>query len=207
MQYLRSISSEVKELKMKKIIILLIFICFSAEVFAQTQEVLPTDETSKTNLAGEYIYADSYFKKSKTGIVLKYAPTLPTMFYGWRFVVYNTEKFFIGGTGFTGQLGSAKQTGTFTTAALVAGYDFTIFDDIYVDWGIAAGGAGGRRYDSTTSKEINEGGVIVEPWFGFNHKIGENTDFNYSFSLFMMPNSETFNNTISFNLRVDFIID
>ena len=192
---------------MKKIIILLLFFCFSVQVLAQTQEVLPTDETSKTNLAGEYIYADSYFKKSKTGIVLKYAPTLPTMFYGWRFVVYNTEKFFIGGTGFTGQLGSAKQTGTFTTAALVAGYDFTIFDDIYVDWGIAAGGAGGRRYDSTNSKEINEGGVIVEPWFGFNHKIGENTDFNYSFSLFMMPNSETFNNTISFNLRVDFIID
>lgn len=192
---------------MKKIIILIGFVFFSVQILAQTQEVLPTDETSKTNLAGEYIYADSYFKKSKTGIVLKYAPTLPTMFYGWRFVVYNTEKFFIGGTGFTGQLGSAKQTGTFTTAALVAGYDFTIFDDIYVDWGIAAGGAGGRRYDSTSSTEINEGGVIVEPWFGFNHKIGENTDFNYSFSLFMMPNSETFNNTISFNLRVDFIID
>ena len=192
---------------MKKNIILLIFVFFSVQVLAQTQEVLPTDETSKTNLAGEYIYADSYFKKSKTGIVLKYAPTLPTMFYGWRFVVYNTEKFFIGGTGFTGQLGSAKQTGTFTTAALVAGYDFTIFDDIYVDWGIAAGGAGGRRYDSDSSTEINEGGVIVEPWFGFNHKIGENTDFNYSFSLFMMPNSLTFNNTISLNLRVDFIID
>ena len=50
----------------------------------------------------------------------------------------------IGGTGFTGQLGGYKESGTFTTAALVAGYDFTIFDDIYVDWGIAAGGAGGR---------------------------------------------------------------
>ena len=89
---------------MKKIIILIGFVFFSVQILAQTQEVLPTDETSKTNLAGEYIYADSYFKKSKTGIVLKYAPTLPTMFYGWRFVVYNTEKFFIGGTGFTGQL-------------------------------------------------------------------------------------------------------
>ena len=35
---------------MKKNIILLIFICFSVQVFAQTQEVLPTDETSKTRL-------------------------------------------------------------------------------------------------------------------------------------------------------------
>ena len=194
---------------MKKLIILLISIFFSVQVLAQTdsQEVAPTDETSKTNLSGEYIYASSYFKKSKTGIVLKYAPTLPTVFYGWRFVVYNTEKFFIGGTGFTGQLGGYKESGTFTTAALVAGYDFTIFDDIYVDWGIAAGGAGGRRTNTVTSVSINEGGVIVEPWFGFNTKIGEKTDFNYSFSYFMMPNSENFDGRFSFNLRVDFIIE
>ena len=194
---------------MKKLIILLISIFFSVQVLAQTdsQEVAPTDETSKTNLSGEYIYASSYFKKSKTGIVLKYAPGLPTVFYGWRFIVYNTEKFFIGGTGFTGQLGGPEVSGTVTTAALVAGYDFTIFDDIYVDWGIAAGGAGGRRYDASSSESMNEGGVIVEPWFGFNQKIGEKTDFNYSFSLFMMPNSLTFNNTFSFNLRVDFIIE
>ena len=104
-------------------------------------------------------------------------------------------------------MGGPKQSGTFSTAALVAGYDFTIFDDIYVDWGIAAGGAGGRRINEDTNKAIQEGGVIVEPWFGFNQKIGEKTDFNYSFSLFMMPNSTTFNNTISFNLRVDFIIE
>ena len=194
---------------MKKLIIILISIFFSVQVLAQTdsQEVAPTDETSKTNLSGEYIYASSYFKKSKTGIVLKYAATLPTVFYGWRFVVYNTEKFFIGGTGFTGQLGGPLESGTFTTAALVAGYDFTILDDIYVDWGIAAGGAGGRRINETTNVAIQEGGVIVEPWWGFNHKIGEKTDFNYSFSLLMMPNSTTFNNTLSFNLRVDFIID
>ena len=194
---------------MKNLIILLISIFFSVQVLAQTdsQEVAPTDATSKTNLSGEYIYASSYFKKSKTGIVLKYAPQLPTVFYGWRFVVYNTEKFFIGGTGFTGQLGGPKESGTFSTAALVAGYDFTIFDDIYVDWGIAAGGAGGRRTNTETSVSINEGGVIVEPWFGFNHKIGEKTDFNYSFSYFMMPNSETFDGRFSFNLRVDFIIE
>ena len=59
---------------MKNLIILLISIFFSVQVLAQTdsQEVAPTDETSKTNLSGEYIYASSYFKKSKTGIVLKY---------------------------------------------------------------------------------------------------------------------------------------
>jgi hypothetical protein len=194
---------------MKNLIILLISVFFSVQVLAQTdsQEVAPTDETSKTNLSGEYIYASSYFKKSKTGIVLKYAPTLPTMFYGWRFVVYNTEKFFIGGTGFTGQLGGYKESGTFTTAALVAGYDFTIFDDIYVDWGIAAGGAGGRITNFDTAITVDEGGVIVEPWFGFNTKIGEKTDFNYSFSYFMMPNSKKFDGTLSFNLRVDFIIE
>jgi hypothetical protein len=189
---------------MKNIIILLISIFFSVQVLAQSQEVLPTDETSKTNLAGQYIYADSYFKKSKTGIVLKYAPTLTTMFYGWRFVVYNTEKFFIGGTGFTGQFGGPTESGTLTTAGLTAGYDFTIFDDIYVDWGITAGGAGGR---SSGTKTISEGGVLVEPWFGFNHKVGENTDFNYSFSWFMMPNSLNYNNALSFNLRIDFIIN
>ena len=42
---------------MKKLIILLISIFFSVQVLAQTdsQEVAPTDETSKTNLAGAYI--------------------------------------------------------------------------------------------------------------------------------------------------------
>tara|TARA_B100001179_G_scaffold199731_1_gene159876 strand:+ start:881 stop:1117 length:237 start_codon:yes stop_codon:yes gene_type:complete len=77
---------------MKNLILLLISIFFSVQVLAQTedsQEVAPTDETSKTNLAGEYIYADSYFKKSKTGVILKYLTTGagPSLFYGWRFVV------------------------------------------------------------------------------------------------------------------------
>ena len=103
-------------------------------------------------------------------------------------------------------MGGPKESGTFTTAALVAGYDFTIFDDIYVDWGIAAGGAGGRRYDASSSKEINEDGVFVEPWFGFNQKIGEKTDFNYSFSYFLTPNDKYLTG-VSFNLRIDFVID
>ena len=193
---------------MKKLIILLISIFFSVQVLAQTdsQEVAPTDETSKTNLSGEYIYASSYFKKSKTGIVLKYAPGLPTVFYGWRFIVYNTEKFFIGGTGFTGQLGGPEVSGTFTTAALVAGYDFTIFDDIYVEWGLAAGGGGAKMYDSTATNTVQSGGAVVEPWFGFNHKVGEKTDFNYSFSYFLTPNDKYLTG-VSFNLRIDFIID
>ena len=62
-------------------------------------------------------------------------------------------------------------------------------------------------YDSTATNTVQSGGAVVEPWFGFNHKVGEKTDFNYSFSLYMMPNSLTFNNTFSFNLRVDFIIE
>jgi len=88
---------------------------------------------------------------------------------------------------------------------LTAGYDFTIFDDIYVDWGLTAGGAGGKSNDGTTTTD--EGGVFVEPWFGFNHKIGENTDFNYSFSYFMMPNSAAYDGKPAFNLRIDFIIN
>ena len=93
---------------------------------------------------------------------------------------YNTEKFFIGGTGFTGQYGGPDDYGTLTAAGMTAGWDFTIFDDIYVDWGLSAGGVGGRNAQGSTT--IEEGGVLVEPWFGFNHKLGENTDFNYSFS-------------------------
>ena len=56
---------------MKNILFFIISIFFSVQVLAQTgdsQEVVPTDQTAKTNLAGEYIYADSYFKKSKTGV-------------------------------------------------------------------------------------------------------------------------------------------
>jgi len=193
---------------MKKLIILLISIFFSVQVLAQTdsQEVAPTDETSKTNLSGEYIYASSYFKKSKTGIVLKYAPTLPTVFYGWRFIVYNTEKFFIGGTGFAGQLGTIESVGTYTYGAMLAGYDFTIFDDIYVEWGLAAGGGGAKMYDNTATNTVQSGGAVVEPWFGFNHKVGEKTDFNYSFSYFLTPNDKYLTG-VSFNLRIDFIID
>ena len=127
------------------------------------------------------------------------------MFYGWRFVVYNTEKFFIGGTGFTGQYGGPDDYGTLTAAGMTAGWDFTIFDDIYVDWGLSAGGVGGRNAQGTET--IEEGGVLVEPWFGFNHKLGENTDFNYSFSLWYAPNSKTYNGAVAFNMRVDFIIN
>ena len=199
---------------MKKLIILLISIFFSVQVLAQTdsQEVAPTDETSKTNLSGEYIYASSYFKKSKTGIVLKYAPQLPTMFYGWRFVVYNTEKFFIGGTGFTGQLGKPGSVGTYSYGGMMAGYDFVIFDDWYVDWGLAAGGGGAKMFKNATfpnnegQQQVASGGAAVEPWFGFNTKIGEKTDFNWSFSYFFTPNDQYLSG-VSFNLRVDFIIE
>ena len=199
---------------MKKLIILLISIFFSVQVLAQTdsQEVAPTDETSKTNLSGEYIYASSYFKKSKTGIVLKYAPQLPTMFYGWRFVVYNTEKFFIGGTGFTGQLGDTQSVGTYSYGGMMAGYDFVIFDDWYVDWGLAAGGGGAKMFKNATfpnaegQQQVASGGAVVEPWFGFNTKIGEKTDFNWSFSYFFTPNDKYLSG-VSFNLRVDFIIE
>ena len=196
---------------MKNLILLLISIFFSVQVLAQTedsQEVAPTDETSKTNLAGEYIYGESYFKKSKTGVVLKYLSTGagPSLFYGWRFVVYNTEKFFIGGTGFTGQLGNVNAVGTYSYGGMMAGYDFVIFDDWYVDWGLAAGGGGAKMYDSTKTNTVQSGGAVVEPWFGFNHKIGEKTDFNYAFSYFLTPNDKYLTG-VSFNLRVDFIID
>ena len=81
---------------MKNFIVFIISIFFSVQVFAQSedsQDVTPTEQTTKTSLAGEYIYADSYFRKSKTGVLLKWLPaTGPTVFYGWRFVVYNTEK-------------------------------------------------------------------------------------------------------------------
>ena len=195
---------------MKNLIILLISIFFSVQVLAQTdsQEVAPTDETSKTNLSGEYIYASSYFKKSKTGVALKYLSTAagPSLLYGWRFVVYNTEKFVIGGTGFAGQLGAVDSVGTYTYGGLIAGYDFTIFDDIYVEWGLTAGGGGAKMYDSTATNTVQSGGAIVEPWFGFNYKIGEQTDFNYSFAYNLTPNDEYLTG-VSFNLRVDFIID
>ena len=88
---------------------------------------------------------------------------------------------------------------------MTAGRDFTIFDDVYVDWGLSAGGVGGRNAQGTDT--IEEGGVLVEPWFGFNHKLGENTDFNYSFSLWYAPNSKTYNGSVAFNMRVDFIIN
>jgi len=158
---------------MKNLIILLISVFFSVQVLAQTdsQEVAPTDETSKTNLSGEYIYASSYFKKSKTGVALKYLNTSagPSLFYGWRFVIYNTEKFFVGGTGFAGQLGTVDSVGTYTYGGMLAGYDFTIFDDIYVEWGLTAGGGGAKLYDNTATNTVQSGGAVVEPWFGFNH--------------------------------------
>ncbi|MBS1254571.1 MAG: hypothetical protein MAG581_00367 [Deltaproteobacteria bacterium] len=193
---------------MKNILFFIISIFFSVQVLAQTgdsQEVVPTDQTAKTNLAGEYIYADSYFKKSKTGVTVKYGMPAAgtTIFYGWRFVVYNTEKFFVGGQGYTGQLGGPTDVGTYTYGGMLAGYDFTIFDDIYVEWGLQAGGGGAKMSGSQT---ISTGGVILEPWFGFNSKIGENTDFNYSFSYFLTPN-DLYLPGLNFNLRVDFIID
>ena len=202
---------------MKNLILLLISIFFSVQVLAQTedsQEVAPTDETSKTNLAGEYIYGESYFKKSKTGVVLKYLSTGagPSLFYGWRFVVYNTEKFFIGGTGFTGQLGNVNAVGTYSYGGMMAGYDFVIFDDWYVDWGLAAGGGGAKMFKNATfpnnegQQQVASGGAVVEPWFGFNTKIGEKTDFNWSFSYFFTPNDKYLTG-VAFNLRVDFIIE
>jgi hypothetical protein len=89
---------------------------------------------------------------------------------------------------------------------MLAGYDFTIFDDIYVEWGLTAGGGGAKLYDNTATNTVQSGGAVVEPWFGFNHKVGEKTDFNYSFSYFLTPNDKYLTG-VSFNLRIDFIID
>ena len=84
---------------MKNLIILLISIFFSVQGLAQTdsQEVAPTDETSKTNLSGEYIYARSYFKKSKTGIVLKYAQRCQLCFTGGALLSITQRSFLLVG--------------------------------------------------------------------------------------------------------------
>ena len=94
----------------------------------------------------------------------------------------------------------------------MAGYDFVIFDDWYVDWGLAAGGGGAKMFKNATfpnaegQQQVASGGAVVEPWFGFNTKIGEKTDFNWSFSYFFTPNDK-YMSGVSFNLRVDFIIE
>ena len=60
--------------------------------------------------------------------------------------------------------------------------------------------------NSEGQQQVASGGAVVEPWFGFNSKIGEKTDFNWSFSYFFTPNDKYLSG-VSFNLRVDFIID
>ncbi len=50
----------------------------------------------------------------------------------------------------TGQTGGPTETDTMSIGGMTAGYDFTIFDDIYMDWGLSAGGGGGKSYDETT---------------------------------------------------------
>ncbi|GIT02978.1 MAG: hypothetical protein CM1200mP28_02370 [Deltaproteobacteria bacterium] len=108
----------------------------------------------------ENIFTPIHFlKKSKTGVLLKWLPaTGPTVFYGWRFVVYNTEKFFIGGTGFTGQYGGPDDYGTLTAAGMTAGWDFksltiSMLTGAYLQVVLVA--------ETHKDRTIEEGGVLV----------------------------------------------
>lgn len=153
----------------------------------------------------KHYYPSSYNAQSKSSIAVKYfsASAGAIVLYGWRHVNYNSEKFFIGGAGFTGQVGNSAQTGSFSYGGLVAGYDKRLGNRVHADWGVLAGGGGGKVQDSTSTKE--SGGVILEPWFGLNWKIGSTTDFNLSGSYIYMPNNDDFLGA-ALAVRIDFAL-
>ncbi|MBT3235599.1 MAG: hypothetical protein HN353_06595 [Bdellovibrionales bacterium] len=167
--------------------------------------VLSIGINAQENWTTKYIYPESYNSQSKSSVGLKYfsASIGNAILYGWRHVNYNSEKFFVGGTGYTGQMGDISATGTFSYGGLVLGYDKRLGNRVHADYGVVAGGGGGKYTEAGTT--TSGGGIILEPWFGLNWRIGKTTDFNCAATYLYMPNNDKFTGyTVA--LRFDFAL-
>lgn len=189
-----------------KVLALALTLIVSSSTMAKTKQ--KSRKTKKSDDQGVYyVYPKSYNEKSKSSIGLKSftAKIGSGILYGWRHVNYNSEKFFIGGAGFTGQMGADEEVGTFSYGGLIMGYDKALGKYFNLDYGLLAGGGGGKFTNLTTDETTSGGGVVIEPWLAFNWKIGRTTDFNLAFSQINMPNNEDFTGS-TVALRFDFVL-
>jgi hypothetical protein len=146
-------------------------------------------------------------RHSKSSVGLKYfAATIGTgVLYGWRHVVYESDTFFIGGAGYTGQMGADQEIGTYSYGGLILGIDKSFGKVFSVDYGILAGGGGGKFTNLDTNETNSGGGIVLEPSLGMDWKIGKNSNFNLGLTQLLMPNNEDFTGS-TVSLRVDFEI-
>jgi hypothetical protein len=143
--------------------------------------------------------------KSSIGLKMFTAKIGSGILYGWRHVTYESKGFFIGGTGYTGQMGKDTEVGTFSYGGLVLGYDKSFGKTFSVDYGVTAGGGGGKFTDLSGSTPVTTtgGGIVIEPWLGLDWRVGKTSNMNLGFSQISMPNNENFTGS-SVSLRVDF---
>ena len=150
--------------------------------------------------------SDTRGTNSKSSIGIKYfsASKGAGVLYGWRHVNYMSSNFYLGGAGFTGQMGDQNSLGTYSYGGLVTGYDFVFSKSFATNIGLLAGGGGGVIQKSLT-QSFSAGGIVLEPRVGLDVTIGKKVNFNFSLTYIFMPNNPNFSG-ITGTLRFNFIL-
>lgn len=116
---------------------------------------------------------------------------------GGRYVHYESNNFFAGGAGYTGQL-TGSTLGAFTMGGLVLGYDWNTSKNFHLEFSLMVGGAGGAEGSN------NEGGLVMEPSFSFNFFLGRRVMTAFTVGYAYIPGTDLFS-SITAGLRFDFL--
>lgn len=127
---------------------------------------------------------------SKIGINNKFMVTTSQgsgLLYGWRYINYNSEKFFLGGAGYTGQVYQGTTASSFTYGGLMAGYDWHFgTSGKKIELAVLIGSGIGSNTTKTS------GGMLIEPSISYSMSLGERTKANLGTSYVYIPGSEDF---------------
>ena len=166
-----------------------VFFC-SSSVFSQVEE--SKKEGKKTSLKNQ----------NKIGIHNKFMGSGTQgsgLLYGWRYLNYNSEHFFLGGAGYTGQIYESSATAaSFTYAGLIAGYDWHFgTSGKKLELSMLVGSASGRSTAKTG------GGMLIEPTFSYVFSLGERTKTSLGVGYIYLPGSEDYRGyTVGFTFDI-----
>lgn len=127
--------------------------------------------------------------------------------FGWRYVAYESDIFFVGGTGFTGQL--SKTPGSFSYGGMLAGFSFRL-GNMEIETSLTAGGAGGfvstKEVNAVTNDNVDTaGGIMLEPGLSFSFHTGKAVRTAINAGYIWIPSSKKFT-SIAAGIRFDFLL-
>ncbi len=119
--------------------------------------------------------------------------------FGWRYVALESDRFAVGGAGYTGQFGGTN-SGVFSYGGLVVSHMGKLSSSIASEITLLAGGGGG------SAGAVSGAGIILEPGLSLGFVLGPKVRSVLNGGYVWMPSASTLGGP-SFGIRFEFALN